>query len=269
MENEEWITGKIAVNISGIPLEMEMTVPAVPVKPHRMLPIFQRMTSAIVDIGVDAVESGGERISCKAGCGACCRQPVPISETEVYQIAELVDSMPEPRRTEIRRRFREANAYFEQIGWFDKLNDHFERFRGTDGLQAVGEATEIVLEYFHAGIPCPFLEDESCSIHPDRPIACREYLVTSPAENCAKPTAATVNVVKLLIKPSRAMRKLGTTGRLDRFGFLTLVRALDLAEKVSEDFGSKPGPEWVKDFFSELSNTPAAVRPGQEADDPK
>jgi Fe-S-cluster containining protein len=36
-------------------------------------------------------------------------------------------------------------------------------------------------------MPCPFLEDESCSIHPDRPLVCREYLVTSPAELCAGP----------------------------------------------------------------------------------
>jgi Fe-S-cluster containining protein len=42
------------------------------------------------------------------------------------------------------------------------------------------------LDYFRLGIACPFLEDESCSIHPYRPSACREYLVTSPAENCAR-----------------------------------------------------------------------------------
>ena len=36
-------------------------------------------------------------------------------------------------------------------------------------------------------MPCPFLEDESCSIHPERPLVCREYLVTSPAELCAGP----------------------------------------------------------------------------------
>ena len=35
-------------------------------------------------------------------------------------------------------------------------------------------------EYFQLGIPCPFLEEESCSIYHDRPITCREYLVTSP-----------------------------------------------------------------------------------------
>ena len=49
------------------------------------------------------------------------------------------------------------------------------------------ERTELAYEYFKHGIACPFLEDESCSIHPDRPMACREYLVSSPAENCRAP----------------------------------------------------------------------------------
>jgi hypothetical protein len=35
------------------------------------------------------------------------------------------------------------------------------------------------VRYFLQGVACPFLEAESCGIHPDRPLACREYLVTS------------------------------------------------------------------------------------------
>ena len=45
------------------------------------------------------------------------------------------------------------------------------------------------------GVPCPFLEDESCSIHPERPLVCREYLVTSPAALCAGPTQEGVTPV--------------------------------------------------------------------------
>ena len=76
----EWITGNIVLNIHGQPMEMQMTVPAKPVKPHRMLPVFQQMANAFVGISSDAVEMDGNAISCKAGCGACCRQPVPLAE---------------------------------------------------------------------------------------------------------------------------------------------------------------------------------------------
>ena len=61
------------------------------------------------------------------------------------------------------------------------------------------------------GVPCPFLEDESCSIHPERPLVCREYLVTSPAALCAGPTQEGVTPVAVP-KVSMAARGLQDEG---------------------------------------------------------
>lgn len=255
MANDEWVSGKVGLAIAGIPLELEMTVPAKPVKAHRMLPVFQKMANAFVDVSVQALEADGQPISCKAGCGACCRQPVPISETEVYQIAELVEAMPEPRRSEIKKKFADGVEHFKKIGWFDRLNEHFAVDKPAEAQDGFKRAIDVVLEYFYEGIPCPFLENESCSIHQDRPVACREYLVTSPAENCAKPTAQTVKVVDLLIKPSRTVRWIGSSGKLSSAGFLTLIRALDLAASTPESFVEKTGERWMADFFGHLAET--------------
>lgn len=253
MANDEWVTGNVTLNIHGNPLNLEMTVPAFPVKPHRMLPVFQQMANSFVDVSVSAIESIGEKISCKAGCGACCRQPVPISEIEVYQIAELVESMPEPRRSEIKNRFAEGVAHFKKIGWFDSMNKYYRRDEPLESKELAKKAMKTVLSYFYEGIPCPFLEDESCSIHQNRPVACREYLVTSPAANCAKPTAETVKIIDLLIKPSKPLAKLGSTGRMKGAGLITLIRALELAETYPEDFPEKPGERWMSEFFTELT----------------
>src|SRR5436305_2819221 len=65
---------------------------------------------------------------------------------------------------------------------------HPERVTGADAMANSAR-------YFNLGIDCPFLEDESCSIHPDRPLSCREYLVTSPAEHCTAPTRDTIRRV--------------------------------------------------------------------------
>ena len=125
---------------------------------------------------VKTAEKSGKSISCKAGCGACCRQLVPITPTEAYNLRDLIESLPEPRRSDIRARFAEARRKLDEAGLLEKLL-HPETVG--DELRAVG------MEYFRLGIACPFLEAESCSIYPDRPIACREYLVTSPAEGAA------------------------------------------------------------------------------------
>ncbi|MBC7899906.1 MAG: YkgJ family cysteine cluster protein [Saprospiraceae bacterium] len=253
----EWITGNIVLNIQGKPLEMEMTVPATPVKPQRMLPVFQKMANSFVKLSVDAVEAAGKEISCKAGCGACCRQPVPLAEVEAYQLAELVESMPEPRRTEIKNRFRDGNEHFSNIGWFERLRLGSIEYQKDPNPsdKVVHEFVSIAVEYFNQGIPCPFLENESCSIHENRPLACREYLVTSPAENCSKIVPGSIDRVELLIKPSRPLRRITRTENSDDLGAITMIGALDFAEKHPEEFPEKVGQQWAGDFFGLLAKT--------------
>jgi Fe-S-cluster containining protein len=254
MEQGEWVTGKVVLRIGGAPLEMEMTVPANAVKPRRMLPIFQQMSNAFVELSMNAATANGEEISCKAGCGACCSQPVPIAEVEAYHIAELVESMPEPRRTEIKERFRVAVGYFSNKKWFDRMKACVSgHAHNTDELKKA--ALALVMEYFHENVPCPFLEKGSCSIYEARPLACREYLVTTPAENCSRPTAQTVKVMDLLVKPLDSLRHLGRKGHTAETASLMLVNALEFAAKHSERFEEKTGERWAAEFFGRLTQS--------------
>ena len=251
MKNEEWVSGKVGFSLNGEPLEFEVTVPARPVKPQRMLPVFQQLANVFADGAEQATALEGRPVSCKAGCGACCRQAVPITETEVYHIAELVESFEEPRRSEVKRRFRAAAEYFNSTGWFDRFADHIRRSSEMSFAEGYPEGVALIREYFAAGIACPFLEDESCSIHPDRPVACREYLVTSPAENCSVLSPTNIARVEFALKPSKALQRLGSKGDFDSVGFPVLSRALELAERFPEHFEARPGTTWLKDFFDE------------------
>lgn len=253
METNEWVTGNIEMMLEGHTVKMQMTVPAKPVKPQRMLPVFQKMTDAFVDISVREIEEKGEKVSCKAGCGACCRQPVPISPIEVYQIAELVESMPEPRRSEIRKRFADACEHFEKLNWFEKVKA-CDELETTETFETVAiELQKTVSEYFREGIPCPFLENESCSIHESRPLVCREYLVTSPAADCAYPRANPVNRIGMTFRPSIAVQHLERRGEFSKLGILPLIRALELAEKYPEDFEEKSGKTWAAEFLERFT----------------
>ncbi len=245
-KEDEWKTINATVSIKGHPLEMQMTVPKKSVTARKMLPIFRQMANSFVQIGVNAVESNGEKISCKAGCGACCRQPVPISESEVYQLAELVEEMPEPRRSKIKEKFQKGVEHFAGIGWFEKL----ERT-----VSAPAEVRQAVLdEYFHEGIPCPFLEKESCSIYEERPLVCREYLVTTPAENCKNPTPQSIRTIAVPIKPSPAVCSMTKSENMNAgINFVPLILSLDWAKNFPEQAEEKPGEEWLKDFFKNIT----------------
>ncbi|MBC7910182.1 MAG: YkgJ family cysteine cluster protein, partial [Pyrinomonadaceae bacterium] len=76
-ESQEWVTGTVGLNISGERFEMEITVPAAPTRARRMLPVFQSLADSLVGVGIKQAEAEGGTISCKKGCGACCRWLVP------------------------------------------------------------------------------------------------------------------------------------------------------------------------------------------------
>jgi len=93
-----------------------------------------------VQAGVRAAEGRGRRLACANGCSACCRTHLTIP---VYPL-ELMG-----------------------LYWYcsERLGDDLRR-RVADQLRA-----------HVAGQPCPFLVDGSCSVHPMRPIACRQFNV--------------------------------------------------------------------------------------------
>lgn len=251
---KDTVTANINLMLYGKSVALNLSLPADPVKPTRMLPVLHQITSKFVETAVEAFVDKDEEVSCKAGCGACCRQPVPLAEIESYQIAALVEEMPEPVRTKVKKRFAEAVEKLENIDWFDRL-------KKTLGLpNSKEEIRKLALEYFTQNIPCPFLENESCSIHLNRPMACREYLVTSPAVNCQNPTSENIRQVDLKFKVSEIVRSLWKTENLSEANFVTMIYALEWAKKHSDKFGEKTGGEWLTDFFRYLSEGDNSVK---------
>ena len=247
---EESILAKVKIKLYGKPLELELTMPKEAVKPTRMLPVFHQITNDFVDTAVDVFASDEKSVSCKAGCGACCRQAVPLAEFEVFQIAKMVDEMPEPKRSEVKKKFADACGKLDDIKWFERLAEVFD----SDSEKKMEAVTYLGYEYFQQGIPCPFLENESCSIHPVRPLSCREFLVTSPSENCRDPLANDVDPVEMKFKVSELLRSLWKTDNLGNAQFVTMIEALRWAEKYPDEFVEKPGNEWLDDFFRLLRN---------------
>lgn len=85
-------------------------------------------------------------ISCKKGCSACCYQEVIVTHDEAHLlISESKD-----------------------LNWAE---------------------VEMQSGVPHKELPymtrkCVFLKNDECSVYENRPVACRKYMVTSPAEKC-------------------------------------------------------------------------------------
>ncbi len=225
---------------------MEMTLPAAPVRLESLLPAFQKVADSLVGLAVERVGAQGRVVSCKKGCAACCRPIVPISEVEARRIGRLVEELPEPRRTEVRARFARARERLAEAGLLSKL-ENTQSF-----LES--EIVSFGLAYFRLGIPCPFLEEEACTIYADRPIVCREYLVTSPAANCADPKPGTIEKVELPGKVWTALARAGSTGPSARFiPWVPLILAPEWASAHPDASEPRPVEDVFRGVFEELA----------------
>jgi Fe-S-cluster containining protein len=229
-------------------IQTRLTVPAGPTRGRDLLPLFQSLSDAIVGAAVHVVTEGaGREVSCKKGCGACCRMLVPISQIEARHLRDLVEALPEPRRSTVRERFADARRRLEAAGLMEQLHH-------ADQLSAE-ENTALTRAYFDQRIPCPFLEEESCSIHSDRPITCREYLVTSPPELCASRTPPqSVNRVRIPLHVLNAVARLETPGgRYTYESWVPLVLAPEWADAHPDESPPRPGPAVLREFLDHLS----------------
>lgn len=240
-------TGNVTIRVGDDLIPIAVTVPTEPTSLEPLLPIFQGFLGLMSDRAVANVEHEGKTISCRAGCGACCRQAVPIAPSEARAVAAHVGTMPDDRRAHVRARFAAALAYLAAAGV-----DHGPAPFTENTTQS---RLDFGMAYFNAGVPCPFLEDESCSIHPVRPLACREYLVTSPAGNCRKPTMDNVSPVRLGGSLGQAV--IATEAVMEGEGRLLLVDALDWAAAHPPRAPVHNGPSLVKAVFDVLAKLSA------------
>jgi Fe-S-cluster containining protein len=238
------ISANLRMMVGPLRVETRLEVSPRPIKPQQALPTLMRLVNAVVEETEKEVERKGLRVSCAKSCGACCRQLVPVSDVEAHHLRAVVDAMPPARRKVIEDRFAAASRRLDEAGLKDYLM--------APTRQTADEATAFGLKYYELDLACPFLEYESCSIHPDRPLVCREYLVTSPAANCARLAEGEIDPVEVP-KMSALARTLTDPAGQQSTRWAALSLALEWVAGHPEHFPLKSGPEWVDAFLKAVS----------------
>lgn len=241
-------TVRFSIPIGNDHLNVEASVPAGNTNITEILPIIQSVENALIARIGEEAQAASSPISCRAGCGACCRQLVPVSLFEAEALTNWMRSLPEDQQSAIAQKFHQALLKLRDSGVIEKILD--ERWMTDDK-----HTEQLAIDYFHAGVPCPFLENESCGIHPIRPLSCREYLVTSPPELCRDPSMYQVGGVKLPIKLSRVLYSFGQEMEQDRRGWIPLVFLLawQKSEIKAGEYVSGTGDEVLKKFLDRLA----------------
>lgn len=230
------------------PLRATLALPPRPMRLPELALGFLGISSKLTDRSVEREEREGRTLSCRKGCGACCRQVVPLSPPEAWLVSDLVGGLQPVRRAEVRAAFAAAAETLDKAGVKAALGARMER---------VEQMTAAAMDYFRLGIPCPFLRDEACAIHPMRPSICREYMVTSPAEHCAELGLHPIHRVPVPVRLSEALtlltaKLLGTEPEV-----VPMTLALEWAERHrDEGLRTWDARTLIEGLVAELSRTP-------------
>jgi Fe-S-cluster containining protein len=170
----------IAVNTPAGRLNTVVDVPTGFVPITSIVPLTRRLGEEILKLEEHKSRQTGHVVSCRMGCAACCRMLVPLSPPEAFSLLEYIEQMPHERREVIEQTLNATKAGLAAHGLLDRLRAVAE----SDKPIPDEELEPINRAYYALRHPCPFLENEMCSIYEARPAACRELLVTSPAALC-------------------------------------------------------------------------------------
>jgi Fe-S-cluster containining protein len=228
---------------------------ALPDEPMRLAEIaWNAMTldDGLIGLAVASEERLGRKVSCRKGCSACCRHAVPLSPPEAWLLRDLVVSFAPEQKGKILERFANIKDRLDQEGFGRRSLPHSASM---DEVQALG------LDYFRLGLACPFLDEDTCLIYPQRPYSCRTHLVTSPAEYCSEPDLYAVKPVQMAISLTEILSKLAA--RLmggDPF-VIPMVLALDWAEEHKEEGRQRYDPAPLITLLVEMMNgSPSGAR---------
>ena len=206
-----------------------------PTKVMELLPLAREISEGITAIVIEHERAEGWNVSCRAGCGACCAQLVPIAPAEAVRLAEVVEAMPGRRRETVEARFENAVRRLREIGLVDRGASPDLGALRSPAPTGKTPWEDVSRRHFDARIPCPFLEDGSCGVYAERPMVCREYNVTTPASLCAMLTSE-VREIPRLVRMSEVMKDF-TNRLLGRNDFnIPLTLSLDWARAHRDAF---------------------------------
>lgn len=240
------LTATITVKISGEVVKLNISIPDKQTTQDVILPLFWQISQIEEDIAIKNIQQEGRQISCKAGCGACCSQFVPVTPIEVQNIDKYVSQLPKKQRQKIRKRFTKAIEIFKEKGLLERLLNFSSQ---NENLQEFGMA------YFYLGIACPYLDNGSCSIHQVRPLSCRKYLVTSPSSCCKKPTPENIKMVSIPGQLSNTLTTLNTTYSYRANNIIPLSVSRLWLEQHSEKALFQHSKKWIEEVLTLLSTT--------------
>lgn len=217
---------EISLNTSAGQITTAVDVPTGFVPITSIVPLMRRLGEEVQALEVARAGEQGRVPSCQKGCAACCRMLVPLSAPEAFAVREWVRSRSVEQQARIIARFTETKARLLSKGIWQPLS----ALCGASDPWSDEALDEMNRRYYALRLACPFLEEERCTIYDERPAACRELLVTSPADQCEDLIANPVNTIPAPMRVSTILGLLWQDVTSTSTRLIPLPLVLDWAE---------------------------------------
>ncbi len=217
---------EVSLNTSAGQITTAVDVPTGFVPVTSIVPFMRRLGEEAQALEVAWMGEQGRVPSCQKGCAACCRMLVPLSAPEAFSVREWVRSRPVEQQSRIMARFADTKVQLLSKGIWQRLSELCEASDHCSDKDLDG----VNRRYYELRLACPFLEEEVCTIYDERPAACRELLVTSPADRCEDLLANPVDTISTPIRISTVLGLLWQDLTNTSTRLIPLPLALDWAE---------------------------------------
>lgn len=230
--------GKLHLNVLGAEHEISCRVRLGRARLSELVELSRSISASMLAISTEHAAREGKTISCTRGCTHCCRQLVPVAPLEAKRLAEVLAALPKEDRGRILQRFADALQKLETAGLLSAKPAQGLRALVSQEKDAVAAWNDVSRRYYELRIDCPFLENNSCSIYEERPIACREYNAVTPPDLCEAFDAA-IETIERPVRLGEALTKAGNDVAKTKDMAMALPLVLEWVALRAKAFGGE------------------------------
>ncbi len=225
----------VELKVYGQPLRLRVRVPDGPANLAVVMPLAGRLAEKIAQKVARRLRAEGKRITCRKGCAACCKYLVPLSVPELFQLGSDLAAMPPQLTRTVAERFASTMKRIVEAGP-PSIPESSTVEAGGINCSPAGASGEW---YAKLEVDCPLLINRLCAIYTQRPIACRQHFVTSPARFCVGFQPGRGEVVSVPLNISHALSLL----------------AAEMEQRSPEAVALPLAPHWLQSHQDRLRRT--------------
>lgn len=155
-----------------------------------MVPLARTISTKLALTVLDSLGKNGQYVPCCKGCSACCSCLIPLSVPEVFCLREELLTMPTDDSSRVLP---------SCLKTAERILDNFPQTFCSEDFCSKGQSSIGQINKWYAGLElvCPFLSEGLCSLYEQRPLACREHIVTDSVFFCKADHKGEPNVVQM------------------------------------------------------------------------